>query len=120
MRVLLFQPQFAEAVRSGVKCQTIRPPRIRPITIGTELSLRRWLGAPYRSKQEELRKGICFRASRIKIVYHMIWINEIELSEEEAHDVARHDGFESVDKLMVWFKQVHSLPFEGTLLKWKV
>lgn len=52
MRVLMFKEQFAEAVKSGTKLQTIRPPRKRPINVNDVLSLRKWTGRPYASKQQ--------------------------------------------------------------------
>jgi hypothetical protein len=63
MRVIMFQDRFAELVRGGDKCQTIRwSARCRP---GDVLSLRRWTGKPYRSKQETLREAVCTAVSPV-------------------------------------------------------
>lgn len=59
MKVLLFQPRFANLVAAGTKRQTIRPTRKIPIVRGDDLSLRQWQGLPYRSKQVELARGLC-------------------------------------------------------------
>jgi hypothetical protein len=58
MIVYMFQDRFSELVRDGSKRQTIRKglPRCKP---GDTMSLRRWTGKPYRSKQEELRVAVC-------------------------------------------------------------
>lgn len=108
MPTLLFRPQFHEAVRSGEKRQTIRPPRKRPIMPGDRLSLRAWAGAPYRSKQRELRQAICERVERI------------EIGEDFADNAeAARDGFPNAAAMRDWFRVHHSLPFVGDRISWR-
>lgn len=65
--VRLFQPRFAALVESGAKCQTVRPVPKRMPRPGDTLSLRCWVGAPYRSKQRVLREAVVERVLPISI-----------------------------------------------------
>lgn len=113
MRVILFQDRFAAAVRSGAKKQTIRKTcdGIRP---GTVLSLRRWTGKPYRSKQEVLREAVCKTIQEVVISTHCV----IALGWHE-DEFARADGFASWPEMRDWFDKVHGLPFDGYLIRWE-
>jgi hypothetical protein len=107
MRVFLFQDRFAELVRAGTKRQTIRArARCKP---GDELSLRRWTGKPYRSKQEILRSG-----ERCNAVLGVL----IEEDTIPDNDFAQADGFKDWGELLDWFRKTHGLPFEGECVRW--
>lgn len=107
MPVLMFQPQFHDAVGSGQKMQTIRPPRKRPVKVGDTLSLRAWIGAPYRSQQRELRVATCTAVDRITI--------DAQFSDDAE---ARRDGFSDAAEMRDWFARVHGLPFTGDRIAW--
>jgi len=108
MRVILFQDKFAELVRSGEKKQTIRlSARCKP---GDELSLRKWTGKPYRSKQETLRNSVCTRVQEVQIYEGP--------STETSEMLARADGFSSHAEMQAWFNNTHGLPFEGQQIEW--
>jgi hypothetical protein len=121
MRVILFQERFAGLVRSGAKTQTIRKrARCKP---GDVLSLRRWTGKPYRSKQEVLREAVCTGVvSRVEMDCKGIWVGcRLALAESPAADAnARADGFANWKEMAEWFKDAHGLPFEGELIQWEV
>jgi len=69
--VIMCQERFAPAVEFGSKPHTIRKIRKdRPVQVGAKLSLRAWLGKPYRSKQRILREAICTRVRPISIFYN--------------------------------------------------
>ena len=113
MVVILFQPQFHAAIRSGTKHQTIRLPRKRPIRPGDELSLRAWSGKPYRSKQQELATSVCAKAEHVTIDFYF---------DDDAE--ARHDGFADAEEMREWFMDNHGLPtptqpFVGTRIVWR-
>ena len=110
--VILFQPQFADKVRDGSKLQTIRPPRKREIHPGDELSLRRWTGAPYRSKQEVLREAVCVEVEPILL---RDWSYG---SDKHLDALARADGFADWPEMRDWFRATHGLPFRGVLIRW--
>lgn len=108
MPTIMFQPQFHSAVQSGDKQQTIRPPRKRPIRTGDRLSLRAWTGAPYRSKQRELRAAICQDVQPIEIG-----------ADFDDDDEALRDGFGTAGEMRDWFARVHGLPFRGVRVSWR-
>lgn len=116
MRVILFQPQFAELVRAGTKTQTIRrTARCKP---GDTLSLRRWTGKPYRSRQETLRMGTCTRVLRVLIQSDRIDIEGVPILPEREDEFARADGFDNVGEMLHWFGVTHGFPFVGDLIEW--
>ncbi len=109
MRVILFQEKFAELVREGKKVQTVRKKaRCKP---GDELSLRRWSGKPYRSKQEILRTALCVKITNVQI-------HDGPISNDWAEDFARCDGFASFKEMQDWFRKTHGLPFVGEIITW--
>jgi hypothetical protein len=123
MRVILFQPWGAELVRAGTKRQTIRKTaRCKP---GDMLSLRRWTGAPYRSKQEVIREEMCTDVTPIRIDPDRVTLYDDPLSDDprtlgigEARDIAIADGFTGLNEMLAWFENTHGLPFYGYVIKW--
>jgi hypothetical protein len=124
MRVIMFQDRFAEAVRDGSKTQTIRKSaRCSP---GDLLSLRRWSGLPYRSKQEVIVEARCISTATVEIwdIYGR-GLTTVGGSGVYAEDLAQADGFGSFDEMLDWFRGVHGapfggLPFCGWLIRWEV
>jgi hypothetical protein len=120
--VRMFKPQFAEAVRSGAKSQTVRPtPKRRPEE-GDRISLRAWTGRPYNSKQEVLREAEIIEVTDIAIYGDSIHLTtnfwERRLTSEEREAFARADGFPDFEALATWFHETHDLPFHGILIQW--
>ena len=112
MRVILFQDRFAELVRTGQKKQTIRKKaRCKP---GDELSLRKWTGKPYRSKQETLLNTKCKEVGAIRIEDGPAPAGVLMIVEGWAHA----DGFSSFIEMQEWFRKTHGLPFEGEVITW--
>ena len=121
-RVLMCQERFAPKVHDGTKSHTIRKSaRCKP---GALLSLRRWKGKPYRSKQEILREAICTAVIQITIGngpnQDEICIGGILADPLTRDRLARADGFECATDLLHWFRDVHGLPFSGWLIEWSV
>jgi len=133
MRVITFQDRFAELVRLGIKRQTIRQAaRCKP---GDTLSLRRWTGKPYRSRQETLRTVVCSEVVPIRIEPELAkWRPETEtlriltnvavggrwLTGEAREWLAILDGFPNFEAMFEWFYRYHGLPFCGVIIKWTV
>ena len=116
MRVLMFQERFWERVREGSKCQTIRQkPRCVP---GNMLSLRRWTGKPYRSKQEVLRTAVCLAIYPMWIGETQIAMNGYYLDEAGEQECATLDGFQNMEDMRRWFRSTHGLPFTGCVIVW--
>jgi len=121
VRVLMFQDRFAGKVRDGSKPHTMRgQARCKP---GDVLSLRRWTGKPYRSKQELLRTETCIGVETI----HMenvpgrgfaVWENGHGQTQELIERLASDDGFDSAEDMAEWFIDTHGLPWDGFLIRW--
>lgn len=111
--VIIFQDRFADGVESGAKPHTIRKLRKHPIKAGDHLSLRKWLGKPYQSKQKILRESECLRVTPFEI-------DESFPFSGAGNELAVKDGFTNARDMVKWFKDTHGLPFEGVLIEWKI
>lgn len=126
MTVLMFQDRFAELVRTGKKPHTIRPERKRPIHVGDHLSLRRWIGKPYRSKQQILMETVCVRVTRISLgirdgrcgASDEVLLGDEIIDTPERAKLSRADGFSCMSEMLDWFENTHGLPFHGVLIEW--
>jgi len=122
MIVIMFQNRFAELVRVGAKRQTIRKRRKRRIHPKDDLSLRRWTGLPYRSKQETLRLTQCSSVHPIRMSVFRgelrVRVNDRRLDEVQVVALAQADGFKTTAEMKEWFETNHSFPFDGDLICW--
>lgn len=121
MRVILFQERFASLVEAGTKRQTIR--KAARCKVGDVLSLRRWSGKPYRSKQVIIKQTVCTGISMVIIEernlifpYHPDSVK----SYKEMNDFARSDGFSDYGEMADWFMETHGLPFVGEVIQWAI
>jgi len=113
MRVILFQERFAPLVAAGTKRQTIR--KTARCKAGDSLSLRRWSGKAYRSKQELLRTAVCTAVKPVRIAFHDAYVCGVK---EDGQHLAALDGFNDWAEMRDWFEAVHGLPFSGWLIEW--
>lgn len=140
MNVLMIQPRFEDAVVSGRKPHSIRPPRSdgRPrARVGEPLSIRVWTGKPYRSQQREVARAVVTSVHEIEISDEAIWIWNWRskspfrvslpdggcrtlLDYAESSRFARRDGFADAGELKDWFAATHGLPFTGALIRWRL
>jgi hypothetical protein len=125
MRVILFQPQFADQVEARIKRQTIRQ-RAR-CKAGDELSLRKWSGLPYRSKQQTLGASVTCQSVQAVTISTAPWDRsdhhrlQVEVDGQiipDADAFARADGFPSAALMHEWFDRTHGLPFNGEMITW--
>lgn len=114
--VRMFKPQFAPLVESGKKCQTVRPWPKRLPKVGDRISLRAWIGKPYRSKQRVLREATIKTVASCEITQTSIRVGPFD---EQLGAFAVADGFSGWDEMRQWFEQQHGLPFRGVLLVWQ-
>jgi len=123
MIVRTFQPRFAPLVENGTKKHTVRLTPKRMPKVGQAISLRKWSGLPYRSKQVILRESVITKIERIRITFrngkNVIFINDKALDRYDADRFARNDGFECIGEMFKWFGDVHGLPFAGIVIHWK-
>ena len=137
MRVLTFQPQFHDFVRSGQKTSTIRDKaRCKP---GDELSLRQWIGMPYRTKQKLLIPNqVCAAVTTVRMEIRQSGAFVLSLIHEEsgtvviladgeqvkegACHIARREGFASFNVMKDWFitnkKITAERPYQGNQIEW--
>lgn len=126
----MFQPRFAPKVEDGTKRQTIRPERKdgRTTKIGDELSLRSWIGKPYRSKQRLLLPvKTCSDCADVSMqeepfpgggVYFVLKVAGQKQSIPGVEEIAKADGFKDGFEMWKWFKDTHGLPFKGEIIRW--
>jgi hypothetical protein len=115
MPALNFKAEFAGAVESGRKRQTIRRRRKRPVRPGDVL----YFYAGMRSKRcRLLGKAVCLGAEPVVVGDDRVTVNGKALNPTEVYDLARADGFGNTESFIAFFREHYGLPFEGVLIKW--
>jgi len=118
--VIMCQERFVNAIRAGTKRQTIRPPRKRKISVGDKLSIRRWTGKPYRSKQEIIRETEAVRVEAIRFGFDYMHFESMWFTSVNRDAFARADGFQDFDTMLAWFWKTHGPgEFSGICIYWK-
>lgn len=116
MIVRMFKPPLSDLVKSGAKLQTIRPFPKRPLKIGDRISLRAWIGVPYRSNQCVLRESIIRDLKTCEISQH----GNIYIAGKPAQKgFAEADGFRSECEFVTWVHEHYGLPFSGVVIYWE-
>ncbi len=115
MPAINFSPQFADAVAKGIKRQTIRALRKRPIRIGDYLAL---YTGQRTARCRRLLDTCCKRVAPIVIEEFNVILDGKKLWEHEMRELARQDGFEIWDEFVAWFEDHYGLPFEGVVIYW--
>lgn len=116
MPALNYQKQFAELVEDSRKKQTIRALRKYPI---------RWQDRLYhytgmRTKNcRKLGESIASVVSEITISETAVKVDGQVLYRESVLQLAKADGFNTVEDFMEYFSTNHGLPFRGQLIKWE-
>lgn len=118
MVAINFQPQFAAAVESGQKTQTVR--KANRFKIGDNVTLY----TRQRTKLcRKLGEGVitCVDPIGLYTLYGgQIYVSGKLLSLRQSDLLAIEDGFSDTHEMFAWFKDQHGLPFEGWLIKWKL
>ncbi len=115
MPVLNFAPQFADAVASGEKTQTIRPYRKVPIVVGDTLYLFTGWQTP---QVRGLKDVTCRSVQDIEITEVDISIGGHLLGYGRRRMLIERDGFDSLDDFRAFFRHHYGLPFRGVLIVW--
>lgn len=113
-----FKAQFADAVASGAKCQTIRAVRTgksRHVRVGEKIQL--YTGMRTKACRKLIEPDpVCVAVWRIRIDAAVPW----DIVPDGSLDAfARADGFKDWSELRDWFDRTHGLPFEGVLIRWR-
>jgi hypothetical protein len=116
-----FQPRFVPLILSGKKTHTIRAVRKNTACVGETLHLYTGLRQP---GARLLMRVPCVGVEEITITRNdsEFWItidgNLLDKSECEA--LARCDGFENFERMMVfWVLPKNRLPFKGHIIHWR-
>ena len=116
MAILNFQKQFADAIKDGSKCQTIRKRRKYPIKKGDTLYLYTGLRTKNAEKLKEIK---CSDVLKVKMDWKKVALPAIVINYLEYLDeFAIADGFEDWTEMINWFESVHGIPFEGDIIMW--
>jgi hypothetical protein len=122
MNVILFQNRFVVPILKGTKWQTCRLHR-------KDGSLRVWVGAPYRSKQREIARALVTEVESVSIWQDgisfgdgtaRVWWCDVDRRPDVLDSFARRDGFTCFQTLAAWFKEMHGLPFRGSVIEWRL
>jgi hypothetical protein len=110
-----FKKQFAGLVEAGVKTQTIRQMRKRPIRVGDDLYLFTGLRT---SKCRRLITTVATEVIAITIDHDEVVLGCDPLRRDQVCELAKADGFESVSEFKDFFSSHYGFPFFGQLIKW--
>lgn len=117
--VFMVQERFVVPIKRGTKCTTIRPVRKRLPQPGAAVTFKRWVGKPYRSKQEQVAEGRLVDVSSILIWSDVFEVNGNVMAKEDEARFATGEGFLDAAEMRNWFRsQYGSLPFTGNLYQW--
>ena len=111
-----FKKQFADAVESGQKRQTIRLERSRPTVPGDTLYL--YTGMRTRSCRK-LMETACVDVQDVSIYSSGgVRVGGQRLDDGQANEFAKSDGFASRDEFLDFFREHYGLPYRGVVIKW--
>ena len=115
MALLGYKKQFAQAVESGIKRQTIRAKRKYPIKLGENL----YHYTGLRTKNcRKLLESKCLGVADIRIHVDGIFVSDQKLKEVNAKELAKQDGFSDTESFIEFFRINHGFPFHGDLIRW--
>lgn len=115
-----FQARFGDLVEQGRKRQTIRAERKRPhARPGDALQLYTGMRTRHCRKLLEAR---CTAVTGVEINRDsrgpVLRLDGEAINRVGAENLARNDGFSSLDDMVDWFEQHHGLPFRGVCIQW--
>lgn len=129
-----FQPQFADAVQSGEKRQTIRAiGKRRHATPGQPIQL--YTGMMHKTCRKLIKPDpVCTAVQRVRIEkfpaknkhdcdFFQMYLDGEVMFKHEVRDLAINDGFDSPEAFFQFFDQTYfkkngDWPFNGLLIRW--
>lgn len=120
MPALNFQKQFAPAVKSGKKRQTIRAARSDGRNPRVNQMLYLYTGMRTKGCRK-LGEGVCRQSLPVYMNEHDngmidLYINGDAMDFDQVEQLAKDDGFDNVDDFYSFFRD--RLPFRGYLIRW--
>ena len=116
MPCINFKKQFAGVVENGLKTQTIRKIRKRPIRIGDTLQLYTGMRT---KKCRKLMTAVAIDIKTIVIDQTIVMIDGNQIDSYDVGRLARADGFHSICEFKDFFNSHYGLPFVGQLINWR-
>jgi hypothetical protein len=123
-----FQKQFAEAVRSGKKSQTIRAiwtnPEMQRNLFVPGATVYLWTGMRSKSRVKlgeaviDNILPVTINHSTAQIHFPNGLISVMIAGEMSIEHFAQEDGFKGWNEMCDWFDKTHGLPFMGLLIHW--
>jgi hypothetical protein len=111
-----FKPRFRQPILEGKKRHTIRARRRHPDKPGNTMHLYTGLRT---CNAELIARVQCTWVSEIRIgLAGAITVDGRSLSRPEREILARHDGFESLVDMILFWRDGRRLPFEGQIFGW--
>lgn len=116
MVALNFQPQFADAVASGEKTQTIRrSARARP---GQSLQL--YTGQRTKACRK-LADATCIDCTYVGLTARGVALGDASRFPGSIDDFARQDGFKDYADMWKWFSERYETgSFTGQIIRWRL
>jgi hypothetical protein len=109
-----FQAQFATAVESGEKRQTIRAEGKRRHAREGDL-IQLYTGMRTKACRM-LGEAVCSKSTYCAIYEDRITTGNYPNTDFD--EFARADGFRDFEHMKEWFRETHGLPFVGRLIQW--
>lgn len=116
MPALNFNPQFADLVRTGQKCQTYRSPRKKPIKPGDTLHLFTGQRTPQCIK---IGEGIVTSVEAVTLDEQGIRFSDSSWIPWRMNYEARQDGFGTGAQMRQWFEERYGFPWAGVRIQWR-
>lgn len=119
-----FKAQFAAAVSSGKKRQTIRALRKKGRHALPGEAMQLYTGMRTKDCRKLLDPDpVCASVDPISILLCVdgvqVFLNEEQLGPRELTRLALADGFGGPLEFLTFFRETHGLPFNGVLIKWR-
>jgi hypothetical protein len=114
MVALNFSPEFADAVASGRKTQTIRQTaRVKP---GQRIQL-------YTGQRtvvcRKLGEAVCLDVTYVGLAARRLTLGDVERFPRDFDDFARADGFANFEAMWKWFQKRYATEsFTGYIIRW--
>ena len=126
MALLGFKKEFSKLVESGVKRQTIRAERKRPVKVGDPLILAEGVRTKH---YREIGRAVCESTFGIRMIRSsgafkwFIAERAVNFDDPFLIDIANRDGFDSVFAMSKWFADEHlskkgNDAFIGQVIRW--
>lgn len=116
MRNLYFSRQFADAIRSGKVCQTVRRNTSgNPIVTGMELRLRE---GSWGTTTQQIADVVCTGTEAVEIAEATLTVGSRPLDTADREAFATACGFKDYAAMVAYHRVLPAEPFDGWVIRW--